>query len=75
MKNFMNDINWYCKLIGIRLSLYQKLLLKIRCGKAIHNVRNSAKYVSYLNTKIYSKKSYGMKPKITIYDEVHKYEG
>lgn len=70
MKNYMEDINWYCNFIGIRLSWYQKLLLKIRCGKAIHDVRNSVKYVSYINRKIY-----GTEQKVIVCDEVHKYEG
>lgn len=31
----MNNVEWFCNLIGIKLSLHQKIIVKINCEKHI----------------------------------------
>lgn len=35
----MRNVNWFCELIGIKLSLYQKIIVKINCGKHITHMK------------------------------------
>lgn len=35
----MRNVNWFCELIGIKLSLYQKIIVKINCGKHITRMK------------------------------------
>lgn len=35
----MEDVNWFCDYMGYNLYWYQKLMLKVRCGKEIKRMR------------------------------------
>lgn len=35
----MDDINWFCDLMRIKLSLYRKIIVKINCGKYIARMK------------------------------------
>lgn len=37
----MNNIDWFCDLIGIKLSLYQKIIVKINYGKHITRMKKT----------------------------------
>lgn len=37
----MNNVDWFCNLMGIKLSLYQKIIVKINCGKHITHMKKT----------------------------------
>lgn len=37
----VNNVEWFCNLIGIKLSLYQKIIVKINCGKHITRMKKN----------------------------------
>lgn len=37
----MSDINWFCDLMGFKLSLYQKIIVKINCEKHITHMKKT----------------------------------
>lgn len=37
----MNNVEWFCDLMGINLSLYQRIIIKINCGKHITHMKKT----------------------------------
>lgn len=37
----LSDVNWFCDLVGIKLSSYQKIIVKINCGKHITRMKKT----------------------------------
>lgn len=37
----MNNIDWFCDLMGFKLSLYQKIIMKIKCRKYIARMKKT----------------------------------
>ena len=42
-ENNMHDIDWFCNLMNLDLYPYQKIMLKIMCGKEIKKLRRFAR--------------------------------
>lgn len=48
----MNDVNWFCNYMKLKLYPYQKLFLKIRCGKDISRMKKAIEKLNKSNFTI-----------------------
>lgn len=37
----MDNVDWFCNLMGFKFSLYQKIIVKINCGKYITRMKKT----------------------------------